>query len=498
MKPKDYNLPHDSWRPHQKEALDLILSNSKTLILEMPTGTGKTALAAATGNQDKALSMVATRDLQQQYADIYNFSVIWGRTHYPCTDIDKVKRWRKKYGFAPNAGDCSKMKECPIICPYKQAKFEAIKDNKAVMNYHYGWYSEWWKQRGGYLFCDEAHNLAISAISGLAQLRVSEKQRQKWNMPRFPACSGTTEWAKDQVYDWLKKAIGTVGQKVGNMEDDRDRSKGSLLLRKLVMLRKLLPNAEWWVDGQNYGDAHLICRPVNPWQFSDRLLGHHHAKVLMSATIGDAAMLACELGIDNYEFHSFPHNIPQSQRPVFLCDAPAMSYRSTYKDYELQADVIAGLCHRHLDERIVIHVTRWKHAQDLQRRLSRKGLSDRLYVPNPQRGRISQIANLLTNKKKDMVAIGPSFWEGLDLRGDLCRVIIVAKVPFQDRKDPIVAARLKQEGGQKWDRWVAALKVVQGCGRAVRDETDYAVSYIADSNWERVAKYAPQWFEVGN
>jgi len=503
MNPNDYDLPHDEWRPHQKEALDLILNmhNASTMILEMPTGTGKTGICAATGYKSKVLSMMGTRELQQQYADIYDFSIIWGRSHYPCTDPIKANRWKKVYGFLPNAGDCTKMKECDVYCPYKQAKSEAFAVNKVATNYHYGWYSEWWHKRDGYLFCDEAHNLAISVISGLAQLKVSEKQREKWDLPKFPAISGATLFAKDAVDKWLEQSIGLLGFMLGQMEDSKKKSRGTLLHRKLVMLRQLLYQGSWYIEGRNYGTLNnpplLSCRPINPSVFADRLLGHHDKRVLMSATIGDAEMLARELGINDYEFHSFPHNIPLEQRPVFLVeDSPAMSYRSTYKDYEHQADIVAHLCHKHKSERVLIHCTRWRHAHDLANRLSRKGLQDRVYVPNIKEGRLAQIAKLTVNTKPDLIAIGPSFWEGLDLRDDLCRAVIICKVPFQDRKDPVVAARLRQEGGQAWDRWVASMKVVQGVGRAVRDKEDYAVGYIVDNNWIRVQKYAPKWFNV--
>jgi len=53
---------------------------------------------------------------------------------------------------------------------------------------------------------------------------------------------------------------------------------------------------------------------------------------------------------------------------------------------------------------------------------------------------------------------------------------------------------LRQPGGIKWDHWCAALKVVQGAGRGVRDADDYAATYICDANWSGVAKYAPKWF----
>jgi hypothetical protein len=114
--PQDYGLPSDHavWRPHQKEALDLVLGmkNPSTLILEAPTGFGKSALASAVGHDNPVFSMVATRDLQRQYEEPYGFSIIWGRSHYPCGKEDKVQRWLRAYGFPPTADDCSNMKNC--------------------------------------------------------------------------------------------------------------------------------------------------------------------------------------------------------------------------------------------------------------------------------------------------------------------------------------------------------------------------------------------------
>jgi len=500
--PADYGLPHDEWRASQKEALDLVLATgTKPLILELPTGAGKTALAAAASQEEPTLSMVATRDLQQQYAEGYDFSVLWGRAHYPCEKETKVLRWKTMYGFPPTASDCAKMKDCTISCAYKQAKYQAISSHKTIINYHYAWYSEWWHRRKGFLFCDEAHNLAITTIPSLAEVRISEKQRRDWDLPLFPACSGSSSWAIDTALGWTKAAIGKlryVFSKIG--DDDKNKSKVGLMVRKLELLAELLPLGVWYIEGTNIGSVEhpplFSCRPVMSKHFAGRLTGYHERRIFMSATIGDAEMLANELGMSDYEFHSFPHNIPPERRPVILTDAPAMSYRSTEADYQKQADIIAGICKKHKGERILIHTTRWKHAKDLANRLSRLGLQDRVWVPNQKQGRIEQIKKLTTNDDPDLIALGPSFWEGLDLRGDLCRAVIVAKIPFSDRSDPVIATRLRQEGGNTWDRWVAALKVTQGCGRAVRDETDFAVAYICDHNWTRVSKHAPKWFKA--
>lgn len=499
--PQDYGLPadHGEWRPHQKEALDIILAakNPSTIILEFPTGGGKTALAAATATKDKVLAMMLTKDLQDQYSRGYGFDVIYGRGNYMCTEPNRVKRWLKTYGYVPTGDDCPGMKECTTVCPYKQAKAIVIPSYKAAMNYSYSWYSEWWHKRGGYLFADEAHNLAISVISNLAQLLVSEKQRQRWDLPTFPACSGTAEWAIQRVDDWVHDASTSLHSTLKGMSDERAQAKGTLLLRKLQLLSDLIWQGAWYVKGTNIGEPYLSCRPINPSAFADRLLGKHSQRVLMSATIGNPQTFASGIGITDYEFHSFPHNIDPSHRPVFFYkDAPAMNWKSNWQSYDKQADIITQIVINHPHERVLIHVTTWKSVEHLAQRLARRGLQDRVWVPDKTKGRIQQIETFLHHPQSDLVIVSPSYWEGLDLKDDLCRAIIVAKVPFADRSDPVVAARLRQEGGSTWDHWQAALKVCQGIGRGTRHADDFCVGYIVDSNWRLVQSQAPSWFET--
>jgi len=71
-----------------------------------------------------------------------------------------------------------------------------------------------------------------------------------------------------------------------------------------------------------------------------------------------------------------------------------------------------------------------------------------------------------------------SFAEGVDLPGDYCRHVIIAKLPFAVPDDPIEAALsewIETRGGNPFmDITVpdASLKLVQACGRLLRTETD--------------------------
>jgi ATP-dependent DNA helicase DinG len=71
-----------------------------------------------------------------------------------------------------------------------------------------------------------------------------------------------------------------------------------------------------------------------------------------------------------------------------------------------------------------------------------------------------------------------SFAEGVDLPGNYCRHVIIAKLPFAVPDDPIESALsewIEARGGNPFmDITVpdASLKLVQACGRLLRTESD--------------------------
>lgn len=79
-----------------------------------------------------------------------------------------------------------------------------------------------------------------------------------------------------------------------------------------------------------------------------------------------------------------------------------------------------------------------------------------------------------------------SFAEGVDLPGDYCRHVIIAKIPFSVPDDPVEAAMaewVEQQGGNAFMQISvpdAAVKMVQACGRLLRTETDSGRVSILD------------------
>ncbi|MEP7157546.1 MAG: ATP-dependent DNA helicase [Betaproteobacteria bacterium] len=79
-----------------------------------------------------------------------------------------------------------------------------------------------------------------------------------------------------------------------------------------------------------------------------------------------------------------------------------------------------------------------------------------------------------------------SFWEGVDVKGEALSVVVIDKLPFAPPDDPVLAARIDaitQSGGNAFMQYQvphAAIKLKQGAGRLIRDETDRGVLMICD------------------
>ena len=80
--------------------------------------------------------------------------------------------------------------------------------------------------------------------------------------------------------------------------------------------------------------------------------------------------------------------------------------------------------------------------------------------------------------------ITASGFEGMDLPGDLSRYQILVKAPYASLGEARV--KLILEKYPDLYKLLCLMKMVQGAGRSVRSPTDYAVTYILDSNAQRI------------
>jgi ATP-dependent DNA helicase DinG len=79
-----------------------------------------------------------------------------------------------------------------------------------------------------------------------------------------------------------------------------------------------------------------------------------------------------------------------------------------------------------------------------------------------------------------------SFWEGVDVKGEALRLVVIEKLPFASPEDPLVKSRidfLRRHGGNPFRDYQlpeAVLALKQGFGRLIRAEDDRGVVAICD------------------
>jgi ATP-dependent DNA helicase DinG len=100
-----------------------------------------------------------------------------------------------------------------------------------------------------------------------------------------------------------------------------------------------------------------------------------------------------------------------------------------------------------------------------------------------------------------------SLWQGVDVPGDACRLVVIDRIPFPRPDDPLMSARsqaVEDAGGNGFvtvSATHAALRLAQGAGRLVRRSSDRGVVAVLDSRLA-TARYAgflrsslpPFWF----
>jgi Rad3-related DNA helicase len=86
-----------------------------------------------------------------------------------------------------------------------------------------------------------------------------------------------------------------------------------------------------------------------------------------------------------------------------------------------------------------------------------------------------------------------SFWEGVDVKGDSLKCLIIAKLPFEVPTEPVVKARTEEielGGGNAFYEYSlprAVLKFKQGLGRLIRSKNDSGRVIICDERIETMA-----------
>jgi Rad3-related DNA helicase len=554
----DSCFPKETYRKGQKEAIQFACeqfnSGKRIVMLEVPTGGGKSAIGMTCANMvDSSYYLTITKILQDQLVDDFGDSVteLKGRNAYPCTFYDRYgdtmvekKLWTQKQlskfkfikpdcsnGFCKskfNSGDKFKCEKCflktgvdhsgkptgdlktlPIgmtysACPYYEQVHKAVRSSKVVMNFNSFLFQTQMTKRfddpRDLMIIDECHNVEPILLD-FVSFSISDLHLMEHGII-IPPLSSAHEYK-----DWMEECnvfeILFNRAKLASSEGDSklfDELSRTIKKYEMFIDHMKDPDAEWVCEYSELDNCRKIeMKPVFAKRFAHKLLFKYAPRILMmSATILDVNVVCRSLGIDREHVAAYrvENGFPVSNRPIKLLDTAKMTGgKSRMHEWGPKlVKAVNKIVKDHPEEKGIIHTHNFA-IMDLILKQCDPQVKKRLLN---QRDFYNKKDLLEAHANSDKsVLIAPAMHEGIDLIGDLSRFQIICKMPYANCFDNEQLAR-RVEVDRKYYTWLTALKLIQSYGRSIRSEDDYAMTYILDESIHKFLRDAgnmiPKWF----
>lgn len=492
------------------------------VMLQAPTGTGKSLIGEATRRMQGGNSIYActTKALQDQFLHDFPYAkVIKGRSNY-LTESGMLDQWGQpapsyfRYSSVTCA-DCtytstSDCRWCSTrnSCPYIVARNRAEQAELAVLNTSYLFTIASKIGNSGFLgrnlaIMDEA-DLLESELLGHIEVEISNRRMAKMelNPPVFKTKEASwLEWITDDAIPAVRrylKSLPNPNDSTTDADAIREHNSVNDLLNRLHTLETELPEGGWVYDG--YDQGNVVFRPIKVGKYGGQLLWPHANKfLLMSASILSADLMADELGLmGSYELVDVPSNFPIENRRINVVPIADMSYKNREQAWPQMVQGVAGVLRRHPDERVLVHTVSYELARYLHESLSSLVPDRPLFTYTDSHDKADSLKAY--SETSGAVLLAPSMDRGIDLPDDLCRVQVVAKVPFPNVKDKRITARMYSTGGKAWYALQTIRTLIQMTGRGIRSKDDWATTYILDSQfitniYKSFAYLFPAWWK---
>ncbi|MCH7877589.1 MAG: DEAD/DEAH box helicase family protein [Thaumarchaeota archaeon] len=517
----------------QKEILtkieEKLKSGYKKIILCAPTGVGKSLVGATVSNYfDSSFTVTATKHLQDQYIkDIPFLKPVKGKQNFPCLKLmsfEKVENTRRamRWGLTCDKGQCQERvikngKEIIEICKFKPTikhvedntqdtqschyylqKYEALVSKHSLWNYHAFFQImkfnkklfEDYLDRKVSVF-DEAHKIEDQIIQFVG-FDIFSGQVDECNLNPdkydFRDLDSMIQLTDDIAYSYAKK-IKDIKESTG-FQNNPDYELITRLERRYDKAAQakidIMSDKDNFIVNDPVMDLNgkfrtISIKPIDISKFVNTFFETDY-QIFMSATIDKLSF--CEnMGLeeDNVAFvdsQKSPFSI--EHRKIDLLNIRRLSYGSTEEDEIAVIKIIDRILDKHSNERGLILTSSVPRCQKILRYLSPK---------NTRRIRICHSRNKDGKTQDEVISdhatdptgilLSSSLWEGVDLKDDLSRFQIIAKVPYPNYKEKRTKAKM-----DKFPMWYVSqtlTKLLQGFGRSIRSEDDWAHTYVLDT-----------------
>lgn len=208
--------------------------------------------------------------------------------------------------------------------------------------------------------------------------------------------------------------------------------------------------------------------------------------VMLSATVGDKDNFDDNIGvkylpIKESSMQWLDSTFDFSNSPIYFLNRYKMSFREKDESMRNLKPIIYKTCEQMTGKKGMIQTGTYSIAKEIIDNAP-EHIKRRLLYYNGSKEKSDVI--IRHQMSEDTILIGPTLNEGIDLPGDLCRFIIILKMPYPNLKDRLVDAKIKLF--PYWYNSTTSNAIIQGIGRGNRFEDDWCKVYILDACFMRL------------
>ncbi|MFG1496410.1 ATP-dependent DNA helicase DinG [Saccharospirillum sp. HFRX-1] len=286
----------------------------------------------------------------------------------------------------------------------------------------------------------------------------------------------------------LEQSLPVVGRWLSRAEPARDL----VLAWRQQDAAEAPPMARWFenIDRPEYDDLVLNASPVS----AQSILRQHiwnrcFASVVTSATLtiaGDFQRYAIQAGLpDGTDYLRL--GSPFDYRSRVLARVPALACDGGLRDPHTQAMIEAIPAYLPTETGNLVLFSSRKQMQEVYRGLP-EGWQERVTLQDdlPKNALIQHHRQRLEDGLGSTLFGLASLAEGVDLPGNYLTHLMIAKLPFATPDDPILSTLslwLEQRGSNPFQQVslpTAIIRLVQACGRLIRNENDSGTLWFMD------------------
>lgn len=504
--PQKYGLPAKfvKWNQSQKELIEFVLnSDKKYVVLNAPTGVGKSLCALALANimNERTYIVVGTKNLQDQYElEFASLGVrtIKGKSNFPCVIEPGLTAEHCKFeALTGNARSCPAYKQCPYFVQRDEAKKSRI----VIMNYAYFIpalnYTEGWG-RAGLLVFDET-DTAEGWLANAVKIRFSYRDFSEFGL-RFPGSS------QDEVRVILDELGKIAGDRLVDLKKKKTEEATQVELQQIKKCKSLLSRLKLFHENYevDWIFTHSADRDQRFWfvewepvwakKFGQMLWSHGDKVVFMSATPGAKDEFCFKLGLnpEEVDYIEVPSPFAIENRKIVYWPVADMSMKYFESNKRQLLTAIDSIIEERLDQKGIVHCTSYSMAKDIAR-MSK--FAPYIILTDVEDNKTETLARF-KKSNPPAILVSPSFTRGVDLPDDDARYAIIAKVLYPDLGEERVRRRLEER--PSWYPAQTCDNIVQASGRIVRSSTDWGTTFILDTQFERLfhqnQNLLPFWF----